>query len=113
MKKILLLVGILALAVPAFAGVASKDSTSTRYLRNYGYSESTNRYIQTQKAMSNGQPYYNSQEFNECSKFYGKNKVRNFIVNKTRLFFTYLDPAEDACRYMDHDIRYDGTTQDY
>lgn len=113
MKKILLLVGILAIVTPAFAGVTTKDSTSTQYLRNYGYSESANRYIQTQKAMSNGDVYYNSPEFNECSKFYGKNKFRNFVVGRTRAFFTYLDPSEDACRFMDHDIRYNVDPRDY
>lgn len=112
MKKFLLIVGILAIAVPAFAGVTSKESTSTQYLRNYGYSESANRYIQTLKAMANGQVYYNSPEFNECTKFYGRNKVRNFIVSKTRSFFTYVDPAEDACRFLDHDIKYYVDTQD-
>ena len=113
MKKILLIVGILALAVPAFATVTAKDSTSIQYLRNYGYSESGNRYIQMQKAMSNGEKYYNSIEFDECSKYYGRNKVRNSIVSVTRSFFNYIDPSEDACRFWDKDIKYYANTQDY
>lgn len=115
MKKILLLVGILALAVPVFAAVSTKDSTTIQYLRNYGYSDSGNRYIQMEKAKLNGEKYYNNnREFDECSKYYqSDNKFRNAIVDKTRSFFTYIDPAEDACRFWEHSIKYYADTQDY
>ena len=50
------------------------------------------------KATNNGEKYYNSGEFDECSKYYGRNKVRNAVVGVTRSFFNYIDPSEDACR---------------
>ncbi|MBR6099342.1 hypothetical protein IKP85_06315 [bacterium] len=113
MKKMLLIVGILAFALPAIASVGTKESTSIQYLRNYGYSESGNRYVQTLKATNNGEPYYNSYEFNECSKYYGRNKIRNGIVSFTRSFFNYIDPSEDACKFWNKDIKYYANTQDY
>lgn len=113
MKKILLIVGILALAIPAFASVSQKESMSIQYLRNYGYSESGNRYMQMLKATNNGEKYYNSGEFDECSKYYGRNRVRNAVVGVTRSFFNYIDPSEDACRFWDKDIKYYANTQDF
>ena len=113
MKKFLLIVGILAVAVPAFAVVTTKDAMSIQYLRNYGYSESGNRYVQMLKATTNGETYYNSHEFDECSKYYSRSKFKNSIISKTRSFFNYLDPAEDACKFWDHDIKFYADTQDF
>ena len=99
MKKFLVLVGILAFAVPAFASVGLNESTSIKYLDNYGYSDATNNYIQMQKSMMNGRKYYPNKKFRPEEKYYTDSDVWNDIVDGTRAFFEYLDPSLDANRY--------------
>ena len=112
MKKILLVVGILAVAVPAIASVGVNESTSINYLDNYGYSDSTNNYIQMHKANKNGKEYYASNKFRPELKYYNHNKVWNSIVNGTRSFVHYIDPAEDEAIFGQKDIKFYNVTTD-
>ncbi len=109
MKKLMLIVGILAMAtVPAIAAVPAKETMSVPYLRNYGYSEATNLYIQKQKAMSNGREYY-ANIVDPSAHYRGKFQT---IINGTRSFFDYIDPALDADNFLNKDIKFYSTTND-
>ena len=112
MKKILLVVGILAVAVPAIASVGVNESTSIQYLDNYGYSDATNNLIQMQKANKNGKAYYASNKFRPELKYYNHNKVWNGIVDGTRSFVHYIDPAEDEGIFGQTDIKFYNTTSE-
>ena len=114
MKKLLLIVGILALSVPAIASVDSRETVSIPYLQNYGYSDSMNEYIQHTKAMANGRNYYISNQLDHCVRYYkNKNKVVRGVVRGVRNLWAYIDPSEDECRFMDHDIKYYNDALDY
>ena len=112
MKKILLVVGILAVAVPAFASIGFNESSSIPYLENYGYSDATNNYVQMHKANKNGKAYYPSNKFRPELKYYTHNKVWNGIVDGTRSFFNYIDPAEDYPYFGQKDIKFYNVTSD-
>lgn len=96
MKKLLLIVGLLALTLPAFAGVDVKETTTPQFLDNYGISDEGIRLIQVQKAAADGRAY-EAQEQN---------------VNFVRRFFNYLDPARDKGTFWRHDIKYYPNTKD-
>ena len=112
MKKILLVVGILVLAVPAIASVGVKESTSIPYLDNYGYSDSMNNYVQMHKANKNGQAYYPNSKFRPELKYYGHNNVWNSIVTGTRAVWHYMDPAEDEQIFGQKDIKFYSNSRD-
>ena len=113
MKKVLLIVGMLAIAIPAIASVDSREAMSVKYLQNYGYSDSMNEYIQHSKAMANGRTYYISSELDPCGKYYKHKKFVRGIVTGVRNLWTYFDPAEDACLFMEHDIKYYNDALEY
>jgi len=99
MKKFLSIVGILAITLPAVASVGLNESSSIKYLENYGYSDATNNYIQMQRYMMNGKKYYPNKKFRVEDKYYTDSDAWNHVVDGTRAFFNYLDPALDADRY--------------
>ncbi len=113
MKKFLLTVGILAIALPAFSSVDVKETTTPEYLDNYGYSDEAVRVIQMQKAMFNGEKYIVPVSSQSHAKYYTNNKVWNSLVDATRSFFTYLDPALDKGQFLRTDIKYYSNTSDY
>ena len=107
MKKFLLTIGALLLTIPVFASVSVRESTSIQYLDNYGYSDAFNNYIQMQKSMMNGKKYYPNRKFRTEEKYYTNNDTWNHVVDGTRAFFEYLDPAWDANRYWwQRDIKF-------
>jgi len=112
MKKLLLTVGILAISLPAFAGIGVKESTSPEYLKNYGCSDETVNYVQLNKAQVNGHAYVAPVSSNRQSKFYTNSELWNNLVDKTTDFFNYLDPAQDKNEFMRHDIKYYANTKD-
>ncbi len=105
MKKFLLTVGILALSLPAFAGIGVKESTSTEYLKNYGLSSDTVKFVQLNKAQVNGETYVTPISERRQSRLYTNSEIWNNIVDGTVYFFNYLDPAQDRDEFMRHDIR--------
>ncbi len=112
MKKFLLTVGVLAISLPAFAGIGVKESTSPEYLRNYGCSSEAVKYVQLNKAQVNGQPFVTPISDRRQSKLYTNSEVWNTIVDKTVDFFNYIDPAQDKDKFMRQDIKYYANTQD-
>ncbi len=113
MKKFLLTVGILAAALPAFSSVDVNQTTTPEYLNNYGYSEAAINVIQMQKAMFNGEKYIVPVSSQVHAKYYKDNKVWNSLVDATRSFFTYLDPALDKEQFLRTDIKYYSNTGDF
>ena len=99
MKKFLVIVGLMLFAIPTYSSVGLNESMSIQYLDNYGYSDSTNNYIQMQRAMMNGRPYYPNKKFRPEAKYHTHSVVWNNLVDGTRSFFQYADPALDADRF--------------
>ena len=112
MKKILVLVGILAMSAPAFAGIGVHESTSPEYLRNYGCSNETVKYVQLNKAQVNGEKYVTPVSDLTYRKYYRDSEVWNNLVDKTRSFFIYLDPSLDGDKFMRQDTKFYANTQD-
>jgi len=112
MKKLLLTFGILALSLPAFAGIGVHESTSPEYLENYGCSRETVKYVQMNKANVNGMKYVTPAKYQPQRKYYTNSEVWNYLVDKTRSFFNYLDPSLDKDKFMRQDIKYYANTQD-
>ncbi len=112
MKKILVLVGILAMSGPAFATLDVHESTSPEYLRNYGCSNEAVKYIQLNKAQVNGEKFVTPLSDLSYRKYYTDSETWNNIVDKTRSFFIYLDPSLDGDKFMRQDIKYYANTQD-
>lgn len=96
MKKSLLIVGILALTLPAFAGINVEETTSPQYLENYGNSQEAIKLIQMQKAAANGEAY----------------EVPEKKLNFVQRFWNYVDPARDKGEFWQHDIKYSPSAQD-
>lgn len=102
MKRNLLLIGLLALAaVPAFAGLDVRESTTPAVLRYGNYSEEAIRLIQMNKAYANARPYY-EEDPNHI-------KIGNPVFDTTsdviRQIFIYVDPAYDDHRFFTRDLR--------
>ena len=112
MKKILLVVGMLALAAPVLASMTVDESTSIKYLDNYGYSDSSNNYIQMAKANKNGKTYYPSNKFRPELKYYNHNRLWDSMVDGTRSFFHYIDPGLDEQIFGQMDIKYYSNAKD-
>lgn len=112
MKKFLLTVGVLAISLPAFAGIGVKESTSPEYLRNYGCSNETVKYVQINKAQVNGEQYVTPISDRRQSRLYTNSEVWNNIVDRTVDFFNYIDPAQDKDQFMRHDIKPYANVQD-
>ncbi len=112
MKKFLLVFGVLAISLPAFAGIGVEESTSSEYLRNYGYSTEAVKYINLNKAQVKGEKFVTPISDRRQSNLYTDSAVWNTIVDKTVDFFNYLDPAQDRDKFMRQDIKYYANTQD-
>ena len=112
MKKFLLVFGVLAISLPAFAGLGVEESTSSEYLRNYGCSNEAVKYIQLNKAQVNGEKFVTPLSDLSYRKYYTDSETWNNIVDKTRSFFIYLDPSLDGDKFMRQDIKYYANTQD-
>ncbi|MEE3349628.1 MAG: hypothetical protein VZR09_06270 [Candidatus Gastranaerophilaceae bacterium] len=111
MKKILLVVAVLAMSLPVVA-LDVKESTSIQFMDNYGYSDALNNYVQQHKANANGLAYYPNSKFRPELKYYGHNRVWNGIVSGTRSFFDYIDPAEEGGVFNNKDIKFYTNTKD-
>lgn len=112
MKKLLLIVGVLAISLPAFAGIDVHESTSPKYLENYGCSRETVKYVQMNKANVNGEKYVAPARYQTYRKYYTNSEVWNNLVDKTRSFFNYFDPSLDKDKFMHQDIKYYADSQD-
>ncbi len=102
MKRNLLLIGLLAIAaVPAFATMDVRESTTPEVLRNGNYSEECIRIIQLNKAYANAVPY------NEPDPNHIKigNKFFDTTSDIVRNIFIYLDPSYDDNKFFTRDIR--------
>lgn len=87
MKKILFIIGILALmTLPANAEFTVDDTVNNVYLKNRGYSDSTIQIVNKKVADANGEEYVKPIE-NE----YYETPVAKYV----RRFFMYIDPALD------------------
>lgn len=97
MKKRLIILILTGLFIaPAYAELTVKDTTSTEFMKNQGYSSALVQTTQKSIARSNGEPLTEPVE---------KEYYNQPVVKAVRKFFMYIDPALDDHSFMnDHNI---------
>ena len=97
MKKRFLILSLTALiALPSYAELTVKDTVTTNYMRNQGYSTALINATQKSVAQANGEAFTEPVE---------KEYYNQPVVKAVRRFFMYLDPSYDDHSFMNgHDI---------
>lgn len=95
-----------------FAVLNSDDAISEKYMRNHGYSPEALKLIDLQQARINGtETKYKETETwcNTKSPKWIPEKQMNFV----RKTFMYLDTGLDDGKFMQHDIKYTNSWNDW
>lgn len=100
MKNKLLLVALLIVfaQVGANAVVSVEETTSTEYMKNWGYSGVTSDIVQVSKNRSVGEEFYLDDELRYRNK-------GNKFVKFCKRFWAYFDPAAEDYSFYHHDTK--------
>ena len=94
MRKILFVILMSLISLPAMADLAREEMTETEYLINAGYSQATAEDVFVMKNRALGKPIEPLYETSD-----------NFIVRGWRKFYSYIDPAQATVDKIHHDIQ--------
>lgn len=96
-KRVLILTLIASFALPAFAELTVKDTTSIEFMKNQGYSSALVQTTQKSVARANGEPLTEPVE---------KEYYNQPVIKAVRRFFMYIDPSYDDHSFVnDHNIK--------
>ena len=96
MKRNLLFAIILSafIAIPTMVAVTLEETTDAEYLINSGYSQLTAEDVFVSKNRATGKPIEPLYE-----------KSQNRFVKLCKKFYAYLDPGQDECDRLHHEIK--------